>query len=218
MTPRFSALALVTLILPAAACGHELTGRGLLATETMGRCPHGGDVCRLGDMIHVTMLQRANHGGAYVSAHMEYRDDKLGWLPVPTAKSPIGAAYTSAKYHGLRDFVWLDRVSMDTPRGICLFIPYDAALLPVQTRFERRYVIRLWDERNHELSNLVLNPQTVVVGKQGNQISLRVATYTTVVLSPFWGPRAATPLEPKAVLMPAFYGTFDTDNGNWVQP
>ena len=160
---------------PTVTFGQRLTDMGMFASGTVSRSRLGGEDFQLGDMMYVAAIQPANSGGMYVSAHMEYEDTQQGWLPVPTASTPLGQAYRSGKYVGLRDYVQFGGTGVGFMRHICLFMPYDAAALPGNKVYERRYVIRVWDGNNQEVANTVLPSETVSTTRQGGKLTLVVA-------------------------------------------
>jgi hypothetical protein len=112
-------------------------------------------------MMYVTALQPANSGSMYVSAHMEYAENEQVWLAVPTARTELGEAYRSPRYAGIRDYVKFDNCTADTLRRVCLFMPYDAAGLPNNRTYQRRYVLRVWDQRNEPIARVNLAPEAV---------------------------------------------------------
>lgn len=143
--------------------GQQLQQQGILAIGVFARTRTGDEDFQLGDLMYVSAFQPSNSGGMYVSVHMEYSDPQHQWSPVPTADTPLGSAYHSPKYAGLRDFVKFEAAAADTTRHICLFLRYAAAALPTGNVYERRYVIRVWDGANKEIPNSVLPAEQVSV-------------------------------------------------------
>ena len=167
------------------AMGQHLTGMGMLATGTVSRTRVGGGDCEVGDMMYVTVLQPAKSGQMYVSAHMEYQNSQQRWVPVPTANSSLGQAYRSSKYPGLRDYVRFNGDDETVTRHVCLFMPYDAASLPGNRIYERRYVIRVWDNDNNDIGHTVLPADQVTTKREGDGTLIisvvKVKTCTSMV-------------------------------------
>lgn len=161
------------------ARAQQLKDLGILATGALSRTRVAGGEFELGDMMYVTAVQSANTGGMYVSAHMEYNDPQQGWLPVPTAPTPLGNEYRSGKYVGLRDYVRFGAASTNVTRHICLFMPYAAASLPDGRVYERRYVIRLWDSENQEVANTALTPDSVRAEQSDGRLVLTLVRAKT---------------------------------------
>jgi len=163
------------ILLPFAGELHaqQLLDRGMFATGTMSRTRLETNNFQTGDMMYVSVLQPGNSGGMYVSAHMEYlkNDD---WISVPTRDDDLGLAYRSRAYNGIRDYVQFANVYENTERHICLFMPYEAANLPVGNQYVRRYVLRLWDRNNIEVSNTILPQEVVSINKQAGRTVITV--------------------------------------------
>ena len=149
----------------------------MLATATAGRTRLSlADRFEVGDLMYVQVLHPSNFGEIYVSAHMEYKTQNDTWRPVPTANTPLGQAYTSGKYPGMRDYVLFANVQESTLRHVSFFLPYDAAGLPNGT-YDRRYVIRLWDGNNQEVQNTALNEHQVEVQRNNSgRVIIRMVT------------------------------------------
>ncbi len=153
----------------------KLVGRGMLATETASRTRLGGDRFYVGDLMYVQVVCPPNIGEIYVSAHMEYQNRSGEWVPVPTKDTSLGEAYTSGRYPGLRDYVFLKEVSDSTQRQISFFMPYDAANLRSGT-YARRYVIRLWNQDGEDIEQTVLKPEDVSVNNNSGKTTIKVVS------------------------------------------
>jgi hypothetical protein len=205
----------------------ELRDLGVFATEVVGRTRLGGDTFQSGDMILVNVEQPANSSPISVSAHMEYLasrpDGSAGWIPVPTARGPLGQSYTSPTYKGLRDYVkFEDKAPEIAIRQAYLFIPYAAVGFADGTKFKRRYVVRLWDVDGNDIARkaLVLPTDEAEVRREGGQRIVR--TTITVKCNSF---NLANGSEDKISSAPQrevqCFGSarfFDTRSGTWVCP
>jgi len=190
-TVGFSILLFCSLGLPISSA-QELLDQGIYANGVLARTRLGGTDFYLGDLMYVSALQPANTGGMYVSAHMEYLDEQGKWRPVPTSTTELGQQYHSPNYAGLRDFVKFNGTSINTIRHICLFMPFDAAALQVGERYQRRYVIRVWDGNNREISNHPLEAERVQTSRDEEGKLL----ITTVTVRACGGAQYAEDLQP----------------------
>ena len=142
---------------------------GVLVVNTLSYCR--GSNCKAvnGDLLYIKTRPHSHSSFAYISAHMEYKHERKGWTPVPAKKSGIGVCYSSGKYGGVRDFIKVDKIPKDHLLNISLFVPYDAmALSPRKQPYERRYVIRLWDNSNNEIENFTSNiTQSLFIENKG---------------------------------------------------
>lgn len=167
------------------AHGQQLTGTGILATGVVSRSRLAVEDFQLGDLMYVRVGQPASSGNMYVSAHMEYLDDQQQWQPVLTAKTALGEAYRSGRYLGIRDFVRFEGCSVNTTRHVCLFLPYEAAALPTNKVYQRRYVLRVWDHRNEPVARTVLAPEAVSARRDDHGklliVAVRVKTCSSLL-------------------------------------
>lgn len=218
-----AAIAVLISIWPSLdACAQQLTDVGMLAVGVTSRTRLGGADCQLGDLFYIMAIHPANSGQMYVSAHMEFRDERNQWLPTPTARTALGEAYRSPKYNGLRDYVVFEPTSVNTTRHVCLFMPYEAAFLPTR-RYDRRYVIRVWDHGNREIANTVLSPESVNVERENGKLVIRVISVRTcaMVVSEATTPDPVPQPVPDPVPTTVNEGGvrfFDTATGDWTCP
>ena len=214
----FRAFCLAAIIwfvwVPNNSFGQQFTGIGMLATGTAARTRLGGEYFQVGDMMYVTVLHPANFGKMYVSAHMEYQDEHSNWKPVPTKNTPLGGAYESNRYPGVRDYVALTDVSVNTTRHICLFMPYNATALS-DGDYKRRYVLRLWNGSNREVTNKALQDEAIKVSTpRGLTLFTVVRVRTCATMEGNEGELRPTP-ESQDTGSARF---FDTSTGAWVCP
>lgn len=210
---RLPFLAVVLLLFTTELHAQMLLDRGMLATGTMSRTRLEINTFQTGDMMYISALQPGNSGGMYVSAHMEYLKNN-NWISVPTRDDDLGLAYRSHAYSGMRDYVKFASVSENTERHICLFMPYEAANLPVGNRYERRYVLRVWDRNNIEVSNTILPQETVSIEKHAGRTVITVvqARACVAVLSD----NEIQPVQESR--QTGIVRFFNARNGEWVCP
>ncbi len=212
---RMALLFVLTFVFGECSTGmaQQLTGMGMLATGTVSRTRIGGVDFELGDMMYVTVLHPAKSGQLYVSSHMEYQDSQQQWIPVPTANSRLGQAYQSGKYPGVRDFVRFSGQDETVTRHVCLFMPYDAASLPGNRIYQRRYVIRVWDKDNRDIGQTVL-PADQVTTRREEDGTLVISIVKVKTCSSMVDADSAEPIpESKDDGSVRF---FSAKSGNWV--
>jgi hypothetical protein len=142
---------------------------------------------------------------------------------MPTADTALGRSYRSPKYRGLRDYVIFEQeVSNPTIQQICLFMPHDAAAIPLGTTFDRRYIIRVWDRNGNEITAkaLSLPSDEAVMERNGNRRVIR--TITNVECKAMQSVNEDSgELEPVPYREVQHQGTvqfFDTQSGEWTCP
>ncbi len=199
-----SCASLVALAVSANA--QTLTGTGSLATESLVRTrridAQQAAISEKGDVITVLARQPAGSKGFTISAHPQYRE-KGDWQPVQMPKHPLAAWYTSKKYGGLRDYVDVGPSSVDTRRIVSLFVPVDGFAALAGKECELRYVIRLWDADDRELSSVTLEPYRVQVGVDNGHIAMSILD----------GAKHAAEARGTSELL-----LFDTASGKWLVP
>jgi hypothetical protein len=189
--------------LASSADAQALVGTGSLATESLVRTrrldQNQAAISEKGDVITVVARQPAGDKGFTISAHPEYRE-KGGWQPVQMPKHPLAAWYTSKKYGGLRDYVDVGPSLVETRRIVSLFVPVDGFALLAGKECELRYVIRVWDADDRELSSVALDPYRIQVGVDNGHIAVSIVR----------GGHAAEAHGTSDLLL------FDTANGKWL--
>jgi hypothetical protein len=189
--------------LASSAHAQALVGTGSLATESLVRTrrldQNQAAISEKGDVITVLAKQPAGDKGFTISAHPEYRE-KGDWQPVQIPKHPLAAWYTSKKYGGLRDYVDVGPSSVETRRIVSLFVPVDGFALLAGKECDLRYVIRVWDADDRELSSVALDPYRIQVGVDNGHIAVSIVG----------GGHAAEAHGTSGLLM------FDTANGKWL--
>jgi hypothetical protein len=190
-----------------AADAQTLVGTGSLATESLVRTrridAQQAAISEKGDVITVLARQPAGNKGFTISAHPQYREKAGDWLPVPMPKHPLAAWYTSKKYGGLRDYVDVGPTRVETTRIVSLFVPVDGfAMLLAGKEYELRYVIRVWDADDRELSAVTLEPYRIQVGVDNGHIALSIVDRG----------KDAEDHGTSDLLL------FDTSNGKWLAP
>lgn len=154
-----------------------LVGTGSVATESLVRTrridAQQSAISEKGDVITVIAQQSAGDKGFTISAHPQYRE-KGDWQPVPMPKHPLAAWYTSKRYGGLRDYVDVGPTTVDTRRIVSLFVPVDGFAMLAGKECDLRYVIRVWDADDRELSSLTLDPYRIQVGVDNGHIAVSV--------------------------------------------
>lgn len=214
LTVRSAFTILIVIAAGRVAVGQELFGSGMLATETMSRTRFGGANFQLGDVMYVSVVHPKNVGEIYVSSHMEYLTGDQ-WRPVPTRKDRLGQDYTSPHYTGLRDYVKLNGVPVETERKVCFFMPYEAASLESGKEYRRRYVIRLWDRNNDEVHAVHLQEDSVDVKKVNGKTIISVVVRAKAC--------AAKPLTSQEPIPETRRSTgivrfFNARSGKWICP
>jgi hypothetical protein len=171
----FACAACAALSSPAAA--QSLVGTGSLATESLVRTrrvdAQQAAISEKGDVITVMAQQSGGSKGFTISAHPEYRE-KGDWQPVPMPKHPLAAWYTSKKYGGLRDYVDVGPTTVDTRRIVSIFVPVDGFAMLAGKECELRYVLRVWDADDREVTTLTLEPYRVQVGVDNGHIAMSI--------------------------------------------
>src|SRR5271154_5576564 len=166
---------LVALSSPADA--QTLVGTGSVATESRVRTrrsdPQQSAISEKGDVITVIAQQPAGNKGFTISAHPQFRE-KGDWQPVQMPKHPLAAWYTSKKYGGLRDYVDVAGTTVDTRRIVSLFVPIDGFATLAGKECDLRYVVRVWDADDREISSVVLDPFRVRVGVDNGHIAISI--------------------------------------------
>jgi hypothetical protein len=118
-------------------------------------------------------------------------------------KHPLAAWYTSKKYGGLRDYVDVGPTTVETKRIVSLFVPVDGfAMLLEGKGYDLRYVIRVWDADDRELSAVTLEPYRIEVGVDNGHIALSIVDR---------GKDAEVHGTSELLL-------FNTSNGKWLVP
>jgi hypothetical protein len=189
------------------ADAQSLVGTGSIATESLVRTrrldSQQAAISEKGDVITVTADQPAGSKGFAISAHPQYREQG-DWQPVTMPKHPLAAWYTSKKYGGLRDYVDVGATDAATRRIVSLFVPIDGFATLAGKECDLRYVVRVWDVDDREISSLVLAPFRVRVGVDNGHIALSILDRS-----------------PQSTAQP--HGTselrlFDTASGKWLGP
>jgi hypothetical protein len=187
------------------ADAQTLVGTGSLATESLVRTrridAQQAAISEKGDVITVLAQQPAGNKGFTISAHPQFRE-KGDWQPVPMPKHPLAAWYTSKKYSGLRDYVDVGPTTVDTRRIVSLFVPVDGFAMLAGKECELRYVVRVWDADDRELSSVTLDPFRVQVGVDSGHIAVSILD----------GPKPAETHGTSALLL------FDPATGKWLTP
>jgi hypothetical protein len=182
-----------------------LVGTGSLATESLVRTRQldadKAAISEKGDVITVIANQPAGNKGFTISAHPQYRE-KGDWQPVPMPKHPLAAWYTSKKYGGLRDYVDVGPTTVETRRIVSLFVPVDGFAMLAGKECDLRYVVRVWDVDDNEITSLTLDPYRIQVGVDSGHI-------------------AVSKIDHGGKHAPEAHGTselllFDTSNGKWL--
>jgi hypothetical protein len=196
------------LVAPSSSADAQtLVGTGSLATESLVRTrridTQQAAISEKGDVITVIAHQPAGNKGFTISAHPQYRE-KGDWQPVQMPKHPLAAWYTSKKYGGLRDYVDVGPTSSDTRRIVSLFVPVDGFATLAGKQCDLRYVVRVWDADDRELSSVTLAPYRIQVGVDNGHIAVSILDHA---------PKHAAEAHGTSELL-----LFDTANGKWVVP
>ena len=190
----------------ATADAQTLVGTGSLATESLVRTrridAQQTAISEKGDVVTVLAQQPAGNKGFTISAHPQYRE-KGDWQPVPMPKHPLAAWYTSKKYGGLRDYVDVGPTAVDTRRIVSLFVPVDGFAMLAGKECELRYVVRVWDADDREISSVTLEPFRVQVGVDSGHIAISILA----------GPKRAAEAHGTSELL-----LFDLATGKWLTP
>jgi len=189
----------------ASADAQVLVGTGSIATESLVRTRRvdvqQSAISEKGDVVTLIAQQPAGNKGFTISAHPQYRE-KGDWQPVPMPKHPLAAWYTSKKYGGLRDYVDVGPTTVDTRRIVSLFVPVDGFAMLAGKECDLRYVVRLWDADDHELSSVTLEAFHVQVGVDNGHIAVSIIS-----------PKHAAEAHGTSQLH-----LFDTASGKWLVP
>jgi hypothetical protein len=181
-----------------------LVGTGSLATESLVRTrridAQQSAISEKGDVITVIAEQTAGNKGFTISAHAQYRE-KGEWQPVQMPKHPLAAWYTSKKYGGLRDYVDVAGTTVNTRRIVSLFVPIDGFATLAGKEFELRYVVRVWDANDREISSVTLEPYRALVGVDSGHIAISILD------------RGGAQAHGTSDLL-----LFDTSSGKWLGP
>ncbi len=189
------------------AAAQSLVGTGSLATESLVRtrridAQHAA-ISEKGDVITVVAQQPAGSKGFTISAHPEYREGDR-WQAVPMPKHPLAAWYTSKKYGGLRDYVDVGPSDVDTRRIVSLFVPVDGFANLAGKQCDLRYIVRVWDADDREVSSVTLEPFRVLVGVDNGHIAVSILDH---------GTRQGAEAHGTSELL-----LFNTADGKWLAP
>jgi hypothetical protein len=189
------------------ADAQSLVGTGSIATESLVRTRRLDGllaaISEKGDVITVMADQPAGNKGLTISAHPQYRE-KGDWQAVTMPKHPLAAWYTSKKYGGLRDYVDIAATDAATRRIVSLFVPIDGFATLAGKECDLRYVVRVWDADDREISSVVLEPFRVRVGVDSGHIALSILGT---------GPHGTAQAHGTSELR-----LFDTASGKWLGP
>jgi hypothetical protein len=193
--------------LSSSADAQVLVGTGTIATESLVRTrridAQQSAISEKGDVVTVIAQQPAGNKGFTISAHPEFREHG-DWQPVQMPKHPLAAWYTSKKYGGLRDYVDVGGTTADTRRIVSLFVPIDGFATLAGKECDFRYVVRVWDANDREISTLTLEPYRIQVGVDNGHIAVSKVDRGAH--------RAAEAHGTSELLL------FDTANGKWLGP
>lgn len=107
-------------------------------------------------------------------------------------------------------YVQFGPVKKNVMRNICLFMPYDAAALS-SGKYQRRYVIRIWDDENKEIGSRTLSADKVEIERKGGRVIIKSIVAIACSAN---DPKNNTPIpehEPSGHLR-----FFSTKTGDWT--